>query len=215
MAGARLLFLDAGSFIRHEGDRTAHLELVVSGLVRVFVTASDGRTMTVRYVRSGGLVGAASLFASPFALPATIQAVTQAELLRFEPLRMRRAADADVRVARALIEELADRVLSFVREIPGSAFATVRQRVARHLLDLASERPRDPSLVARTTQQELADAAGTVREVVVRALRELREMGLIRTGREGVAILDPEGLAAEAHGVSSPAAERGRWNQSS
>jgi CRP/FNR family transcriptional regulator, cyclic AMP receptor protein len=30
-------------------------------------------------------------------------------------------------------------VLSFIAEIPSGAFASVRQRVARHLLDLASE----------------------------------------------------------------------------
>ena len=78
---------------------------------------------------------------------------------------MRRAAERDVRVARALLDELSERVLSFVVEIP-SAFATVRQRVARHLLDLASERQRGSELVASIGQQDLADAVGTVREVV-------------------------------------------------
>jgi hypothetical protein len=47
----------------------------------------------------------------------------------------------------------------------------------------------------------LANAAGTVREVSVRELRALRAEGLIHPGREGIAILDPDGLqriAAEA-----------------
>ena len=39
------------------------------------------------------------------------------------------------RIARALLEETSDRVLSFVAELSGSAFATVRQRLARHLLE--------------------------------------------------------------------------------
>lgn len=215
MANARLLVLEPGSVVRREGDTAAHVELVVSGLIRVVVTADDGRTMTVRYVRSGGLLGAVSLFASPFVLPATIQAVTRAELLKLDPLMVRRAADTDVRVARGLIDELTDRVLSFIPEIPGGAFSTVRQRVARHLLDLGSERRADQALVAATTQQELAEAAGTVREVVVRALRELREKGLIRTGREGVTILDPERLAAEAHPSTAGAAGGHQWNRSS
>jgi CRP/FNR family transcriptional regulator, cyclic AMP receptor protein len=82
---ARRRRLDAGTLLRHEGDGTAHLDLVVSGLVRAFVTAPDGRRMTVRYLRSGGLVGAASLFASPFALPVTIQAVTDTEPVSLSP----------------------------------------------------------------------------------------------------------------------------------
>jgi CRP/FNR family transcriptional regulator len=39
---------------------------------------------------------------------------------------------------------------------------------------------------------------GSVREVVVRALREMREEGLIRTGRDEIELLDPDRLAAEA-----------------
>lgn len=214
-AGARRLRVDAGSIVHREGDGTAHLDLVVSGLVRVFVTALDGRTMTVRYVRSGGLLGAVSLFASPFVLPATIQVVTDADLLRLDPLAVRHAAETDVRVARALIDELSDRVLAFIPEIPGSAFASVRQRVARHLLDLASDSSTGGVLLAGVGQQELADAVGTVREVVVRALRQLRQAGLIRTGRDGVAVLDPERLAAEAYPGSVRFGDRGQWNQGS
>jgi hypothetical protein len=42
----------------------------------------------------------------------------------------------------ALLRKLADRVVNFVQEIGGSAFTTVRQRVARHLLDLAAQESR-------------------------------------------------------------------------
>jgi CRP-like cAMP-binding protein len=52
-------------------------------------------------------------------------------------------------------------------------------------------------LVARVNQQALADAVGSVREVVVRTLRELREEGTIRTSRDGIRILRPEALSLE------------------
>jgi CRP-like cAMP-binding protein len=66
---------------------------------------------------------------------------------------------------------------------------------------MAQSRSSAPYLVARITQTDLANAAGTVREVSVRELRALRAEGLIHPGREGIAILDPDGLqriAAEA-----------------
>jgi CRP/FNR family transcriptional regulator, cyclic AMP receptor protein len=196
---ASRLHVPAGSTIHREGDTSAHFEIVVSGLIRVHVTAPDGRTMTVRYCRPGALIGVVSLFASPFSLPATIQAVTDADLLALRASVMQRAAERDARVARALLDELSERVLSFIAEIPGSAFATVRQRVARHLLDLASESQRGSELVAAVGQQDLADAVGTVREVVVRALRDLRQQGLLETRRDAIVLLDPERLLGEAY----------------
>ena len=51
-------------------DQDQYLELVISGVIRVFVTAPDGRTMTIRYCRSGELLGAMSLFSDEFAEPA-------------------------------------------------------------------------------------------------------------------------------------------------
>ncbi len=207
VADAHELSIPAGSVVHRAGHDAGHLELVVSGLVRVYVTASDGRTMTVRYCRAGALIGAASLFTAPFALPATIQTVTDTSVLALRASLVRRAADRDVRVARALVDELSERVLAFVAEIPATAFASIRQRVARHLLDLASESQTGSALVARVGQHELAAAAGTSREVVVRALRELRDDGLIRTSRGAIELLQPERLAGEeprARGTSVP-----------
>jgi len=201
----------AGSTLHREGDTSAHVEVVVSGLARVYVTAPEGRTMTVRYCRPGALIGVVSLFASPFSLPATIQAVTDTDLLILRASVVQRAAERDVRVARALLDEMSERVLSFIAEIP-SAFTTVRQRVARHLLDLASEGQQGSELVAAIGQRELADAVGTVREVVVRALRDLREEGLLRTGRNGIVLLDPDRLAAEAYGSGTGSRVTGGWN---
>jgi CRP/FNR family transcriptional regulator, cyclic AMP receptor protein len=212
-ADASRLRVPAGSLLHRHGDSSPHVEVVVSGLVRVYVTAPDGRTLTVRYCRPGALIGVVSLFASPFSLPATIQAVTDADLLALRASVVRRAAERDVRVARALLDELSERVLSFIAEIP-SAFATVRERVARHLLDLASETQHGSELRATIGQQELAETVGTVREVVVRALRELREEGLLRTGRDGILILDPERLAAGAYAGPAGGTVAGGWNPS-
>jgi len=207
MATARRIRIPAGSLTHWEGEPAPFLELVISGVVRVFVTAPDGRTMTIRYCRPGAFIGAVSLFASPYAMPAPTQALVDAEMLRMSPTRARRAAERDLRVARALLGELSERVLSFVSEISGSAFATVRQRMARHLLDLASERLPEPAseqrsgseLVVRVSQRELADAVGTAREVVVRVLRELRQEGIVWTGRDQIVIADPAQLIQE-HG---------------
>jgi len=206
LAGSTRMTVPAGSVTHWEGEPEPHLELVLAGVVRVFVTARDGRTMTVGYCRSGALIGVMSLFATGFAMPATTQALVDAEVLRISATVARGMGTRDLRVARAFLGELSERALSFVYEVPGGAFATVRQRVVRHLLDLASARvgeqpaPDDRAgreLTVQVSQQELANAVGTVREVVVRVLRDLRQDGVVRTERDRIVLLEPARLIQE------------------
>jgi len=204
-AGARRLSFPARTTFHHEGEDAPHLELVLAGLIRVQVPAADGRTMTVRYCRRGALLGVATLYAQVIR-PFGIQALSDVELLQFQPAIVRACADRDPRVAQALLTETSERVLAFVAEFSGHAFANVRQRIAHHLLDLASDEQRDGELLAPISQQELADAVGTVREVVVRVLRELREAGAVETGRAGILIRDPERVSR----LGGPP-----WNESS
>ena len=204
LVGATRALIPARSIIRPEADDTAHLDLVVSGLIRVHVSAADGRTMTVRYCRSGAILGAATLYTRA-GRTFGIQAVADSELLSLRPDVVRSVADRDLDVARALLHETSERVMSFVAELSGQAFSRVSERIARHLLDLASDDGRPDMLVAAISQQQLADAVGTAREVVVRTLRELRDEKIVETGRDGVRIRDPERLAVRSGG----------WNQSS
>ena len=206
--GARLATVPAGKVAHQALEPGEYLELVVAGVIRVFVTAPDGRTMTIRYCRCGELLGAMSLFSDGFTEPATKQALVDTQLLRMSPAKVRELAGRDLRVASALLVELSERAHGFVNEIPGTAFATVRQRVARQLLDLASMHHdgSDPNreLAVRITQQELADSVGTVREVVVRTLRQLRDAGVVRTERDRIVLLDPGRLTEEVKWNSSP-----------
>ena len=206
--GAVRVKVAAGDVAHRALDDDQYLELVITGVIRVFVTAPDGRTMTIRYCRSGELLGAMSLFSDGFTEPATKQALVDTELLALSSANVRALARRDLPVAQALLVELSERARNFVNEIPGTAFATVRQRVARQLLDLASTTQNggapDGELAVHVTQQDLADAAGTVREVVVRTLRQLRDDGAVRTERDRIVILDPGQLTEAVKWNTSP-----------
>jgi CRP/FNR family transcriptional regulator len=198
--------LPAGSIAHRELEAEQYVELVVTGVIRVFVTAPDGRTLTIRYCRQGELLGAMSLYTQGFAEPATKQALVDSCLLVLSAQRVRSLADRELRVAQALLVELSERATGFVNEIPRTTFTSMRQRVARQLLDLAAPGSDDDSsreLVVRMSQQGLADAVGSVREVVVRTLRQLRDDGVVRTERDHIVVLDPVRLTDVA-----------RWNTS-
>lgn len=191
--------IEPGRLVHSDGDRRPHVHLVLSGLVRMSVGAADGRRMTVRYCRSGSLIGVASVFAPDFRLPVTIEAVTGSALLDVSPSTLRELVGSDASVARAMLAETGSRVQAYVEEIARASFATVPERLARHLLDLSTMH--DDQLIVRATQEELAAAVGTVREVAARALRNLRDRGFVRTERNRVLVTDPDGLADIAIGV--------------
>jgi len=198
LAGSVRTRISAGWVTHREAGSAPYFELLMSGVVRAFVTAPDGRALTVRYCHSGALIGVYTLFARPLVTSGSTQALVESEVVQMSPAVARRLAGTDIRVARVLLTELGERVQTFITEISGGAFTTVRQRVARHLLDLAS-----PSVSARgelhvlVSQRELADAVGTVREVVVRVLREFRAEELIRTERDRIVLVDPVQLSRE------------------
>jgi len=173
--------------------------LVVRGLLRVFLTSAEGRQVTVRYARPGDVLGIAVLVGGPASTG--VQTVEPSSVFRISARVLTAAARRDPRVSWAIAEELNRRLYEVLEQTAVNAFGSVRQRVAAHLLDLASDRQRPHGrLAARVSQQELADAAGSVREVVARVLRDLRVAGIVATTADSVVILDAARLYAESGG---------------
>ncbi len=56
--------LPAGSTLYYEADEP-RCGLVIAGLLRMYMTAPDGRQITVRYARTGELVGVAAILGGP------------------------------------------------------------------------------------------------------------------------------------------------------
>jgi CRP/FNR family transcriptional regulator, cyclic AMP receptor protein len=167
--------------------------LVVGGLLRVYMTSPEGRQVTVRYARTSDVLGIAVLVGGP--ADVGVQTLAESRLFRIDSPTLTAAARRDPRVSWALAEELNRRLYETLEQTAINAFGSVRQRVAAHLLDLASAQQRPHGrLVAPVSQQELADAVGSVREVVARVLRDFRLDRLVVTAPDSIHILDPAGL---------------------
>ncbi|HEU5256989.1 MAG TPA: Crp/Fnr family transcriptional regulator [Vicinamibacterales bacterium] len=191
----RLVEFSAGDTVYAEAD-AERLAVLTLGLLRVYMHASDGRQVTVRYVRAGDLLGVPALIAGP--APVFVQAVTPGAAFYFDVAQVKRVAVIDAPLAWALAEESVHRLYDVLEELAGNTFASVRQRVARHLLDLATSQPAsNQTLTALVNQQDLANSVGSVREVVARVLAELRAEGLVRTSPGRVEIIDPVRMGHE------------------
>jgi CRP/FNR family transcriptional regulator len=107
-------------------------------------------------------------------------------------------------VALALLESLARRMRRFAELAGDLAFREVTQRVARHLEAVARADGRmaatGTTFELTLTQEQLAARLGTVRELVARALAQLRRSSLVAQHGRRVTILDAVRLAALARG---------------
>jgi CRP/FNR family cyclic AMP-dependent transcriptional regulator len=157
------------------------------------MSSSEGRQVTVRYTRDNDVLGSAVLGGGP--ADVGVQTLGASRLFRIDSRILTASARRDATVAWSMAEELNRRLYETLEQTAINAFGTVRQRVAAHLLDIAADRQGPGGqLVARASQQELADAVGSVREVVARVLRDFRLSGLVRTESDSVRVLDPARL---------------------
>jgi CRP/FNR family transcriptional regulator len=169
--------------------------LVVSGVIRIYMSSPDGRQVTVRYARSGELIGLVAIIGGPPKVSA--QVLTESRLLMLNGKTISRLGQSEPRAGWIFAREVTNRLFDTLDALAVNTFGSLRQRIASHLLDLAASSPQTSTLVAAISQQELADAVGSVRPVVARILGDLRADGLIETTKEEITLLDAEALVAE------------------
>jgi CRP-like cAMP-binding protein len=202
LASATELRMEAGEELvgggKTEGKEGAgdYCVLVAAGLMRVYARRLN-RQVTLRYVSPGFTLGIATVFVGTGSYAA--QAVADSRVLRLRSNLLRALAAEDPRVGAVLCNLLAQCLHETSEVVCSNVFSPLRERVARHLLELAD---RDPvgRLTVRAGAQDIADATGTVRAVVTRVIRQMREEGLVdREGRLYV-LLDPSAMHLVAAG---------------
>lgn len=184
--------VDPGQIVHREARRppTPVLMLVTYGLLRVFISSPHGREVTVRHVRRGQVTGLPGVVAE--GTPHGVQAVTRCGLVSLPARIMHRLIRSDLTVASIVCEELTAITFDVTDHLAARVFGTINERVAAALLELAREE--GDRLVVRANQQHIADAIGSVREVVARALRHLRDEGVIDRLETQIILTDPDAL---------------------
>ena len=189
LVGSQIFQVAAGALIFPGGDARPRAAVVLMGIARSFVTAADGRQLTVRYARRGALVGKRSDEIGAHA-PLAVQALTDCTILELDRDLFLRTAEREISLANALVAELSRRLDDVYATVGDSAFGSLQQRVVRHLLALVDHGAPDGVGRVRISQQQLADAVGSSREAVARVLATLRRDGHLRTGPREIELMN-------------------------
>jgi CRP/FNR family cyclic AMP-dependent transcriptional regulator len=174
-----------------------HLYIVISGRVRIFNSSAQGRSKTVAYLDSGDFFGELS-FIDQESRSASAEALEPCVFATINAERYREWILARPEVAWALLKSLSARLRQAKREIQALSFNNALGRVAQILLDLAGhygEKTDDGlSIIRSFKQRELADMAGTAREVVSRALSRFKRIGCVKLSGDRITLLNEDKL---------------------
>jgi CRP-like cAMP-binding protein len=186
-----------GATLFNEGDHSDRVLVLVSGRVKICSFTRDGRELILAVRGPGDLLGELSAIDGE-ARSATAIALEEVEALDLDGGAFQAYLESNPRLAVLLLRMVTSRLRDADRKrIEFGAHETVG-RVASRLVEMADRygEPADGGIRIELplSQEELAGWTGSSREAVAKALRTLRERGLIRTHRRGITVIDLDEL---------------------
>ncbi|MEO5904929.1 MAG: Crp/Fnr family transcriptional regulator [Gemmatimonadaceae bacterium] len=186
----------AGQVLWSEGDTPAGLTLVTQGKVRI-VRGVGGRQTVIHSGEAGSTLGEIPFFTkSTYPATAIASEPTTCLIITFDAFH--EALRGEPSLALVLLERLSRRVQTLVDRIGRLSSQSVVARLASFIIERSSTSA-NATFSLGMTQGDLAEELGTVREVVVRALRDLKNSGAIAARERGrFVVADPVALRAAA-----------------
>ncbi|MEU0886239.1 helix-turn-helix domain-containing protein [Lentzea sp. NPDC005914] len=193
----------AGTRLYQQGDPADFVFVVVKGLVKLMLTSADGEE-TLLFVRGAGeLVGLEPI--GGLTRQASVYSVDDVVGSYISSGVVTRAVTEAPALCRDLVRELADTNAELAARLADYS-TSARQRVARLLVRHGTAygtSDNDGIRLPPLTQAELASAIGLSRRGMERALRELRDSGLVDLGYRQIIVRDLVELRRMA-GVAAP-----------
>ncbi|MFD9943750.1 Crp/Fnr family transcriptional regulator [Nonomuraea sp. NPDC059023] len=190
---------ERGTTVMTEGDTSDWVLVLTEGRVKCSSHTSSGTEVVLAIRGPGALIGEMSSI-DGWPRSATVAALEPIEgiVVQDFPAYLREHGRVAVLLMQSVTEKLRD---ADRKRIEYGAFDTTG-RVATRLIELAERYGEKTNSGVRValplSQDELAGWTGASREAVSKALRSLRDRGLIETGRRRVIIHDLEGLRKRA-----------------
>jgi CRP/FNR family transcriptional regulator, cyclic AMP receptor protein len=172
-----------------EGDLSDQLYVVLAGRLKVFLSDSEGKEIVIDMLEEGTCFGELALEGEPRS--ASVMTIDPCRLAVIERTQFKQFLASNPDAAYVLIATLIRRARNLTRTVGGLALLDVYGRVARLLLDSASENGERLIVGERMTQQEIARRINASREMVSRILSDLREGGYIGIENERIVIHRP------------------------
>ena len=166
--------------IFRQGDPSDAVFYIQSGKVKTTVVSEEGKEAVVALLGTGDFFGEGCLTGQPQRL-ATVSALTECVIVRISKTDITRVIHEEPAFAELFISHLLARNSRVEEDLVDQLFNSSEKRLARTLLILANfgKEGRPEPIIAKVSQETLAEMIGTTRSRVSFFMNKFRKLGLI------------------------------------
>lgn len=188
---ARSREANRGDLLFQEGQKADGFYVVVSGKIKVFKLAPDGRERILHIIQPGNTFADAAIF-DDGNYPAFAMSLDSSSLLFFPKIQFLDLLHQHPQLAINMIAGLSRFLRTFALQIEDLTFRDVPSRLARFLL--AHRNSNNSQVVLPVSKAQLASNLGTTSETLSRTLRKLTDEEMITVQGRTIDLLDLERL---------------------
>ena len=188
---------DKKDIVFWEGENAHSLYFIESGMVKTYKSTEDGKELVTGIHSAGSFIGQLSLLNAAGMYAENAIVMEHAELSAIPKSDFVKLLYSNPMVSQKFINMISNNLIDVQTQLVDMAFASVRQRAAKALLQLydkgiIKDRVNEGLDIPR---EDFAGMIGTATETAIRTLSDFKEEGLITTdsGRR-VVLLDKEEL---------------------
>ena len=169
-----------GQIIFAQGDPADAVFYVQAGKVKVTVVSNQGKEAVVAIQGTGEFFGEGCLTGQLVRI-ATVAAMTEAVVVRLDKAAFVRVLHEEPTLSEMFMTHLLDRTLRVEADLVDQLFNSSEKRLARLLLLLANfgKEGRPEPIIAKLSQETLAEMIGTTRSRVSFFMNKFRKLGFI------------------------------------
>jgi CRP/FNR family transcriptional regulator, cyclic AMP receptor protein len=166
--------------IFRQGDPSDAVFYIQSGKIKTTVVSEQGKEAVVALLGTGDFFGEGCLTGQPQRL-ATVSALTECVIVRISKTDITRVIHEEPAFAELFISHLLARNSRVEEDLVDQLFNSSEKRLARTLLLLANfgKEGRPEPIIAKVSQETLAEMIGTTRSRVSFFMNKFRKLGLI------------------------------------
>ena len=178
--GRREISYRKGETVFAQGDRCEGVFYIQSGECKVCVTSKQGKEAVVALHVKGDFFGEGCLSGQPLRL-ATVVAMTDLEVMRFDNAAIQRVLQGEQSFSELFITHLLERNARVEADLVDQLFNSSEKRLARLLLLMANfgKEGKPEPVIAKISQETLAEMIGTTRPRVNAFMNKFRKLGFI------------------------------------
>ena len=172
-----------------QGDPADAVFYIQKGKVKVTVVSDQGKEAVVAILGADEFCGEGCLAGQPRRI-ATVSAMTECTVTRLEKTRIIRLLHDQPEFSEVFISHLLARTTRVEADLVDQLFNSSEKRLARLLLLLANfgKEGRPEPMIAKISQETLAEMIGTTRSRVSFFMNKFRRLGFLNYNGEGLEV---------------------------